>query len=179
MLDFLKRRNDDRLNIKQEFTCKHPGSILTKYICSNNSIQYVMQCTVCKARTSSPISHKSLTTQQRNDAPLFDEVGRSERRKEKYHRYALHREWFNSDAWWKAYKAYLISNEWIDKRQQVLNRDHWKCQERRRGCTLVATEVHHLTYENVGDEPLDDLLSVCHECHELITKESRITWRTL
>lgn len=179
MFDFLKQRTNDSLSIKDEFSCSHPDSILTTYTCSNGAIQYVMQCTTCKARTSSPISHRKLSEQQKRNAPPFDEAGRDERRKEIDHRYAIHRERFNSAAWWRAYNAYLISNAWIDKRTQVLRRDHWTCQENRHGCTITATEVHHLTYKNVGDEPLEDLLSVCHHCHELITKESRTSWRAL
>jgi hypothetical protein len=28
--------------------------------------------------------------------------------------------------------------------------------------------VHHLTYERVGYEDLDDLVSVCEDCHETV-----------
>lgn len=179
MFDFLKKRSGDVLDIKEAYSCEHDVTILTKYICSNGAIQYVMQCQSCHARVGSPIKHNKLTTWQRNNAPLFDDESRTERRKEVDHAYALHRERFNSAAWWRAYNAYLISNEWIDKRAQVLSRDRWKCQEKRHGCTTSATEVHHLTYKNVGNEPLEDLLSVCHHCHEMITAESRRVWRVL
>lgn len=179
VFDFLKKRASDVLDIKESFACNHPETLLTRYTCSNGAIQYVMQCLVCKARTSSPIAHSRLTSDQKRHAPDFDDAGRQERRREINHRFEIHRELFNSVAWWRAYNTYLISNEWIDKRAQVLARDRWKCQEKRNGCTVSATEVHHLTYKNVGDEPLEDLLSVCHHCHELITAESRRTWRVL
>lgn len=29
-----------------------------------------------------------------------------------------------------------------------------------------AQDVHHKTYDNVGREPLSDLVSLCRECHE-------------
>ena len=179
MFDFLKKRASDSLDIKAAYACGHNDKRLTKYTCSNGAIQYVMQCRECGSKVGSPIKHAALTTHQRNTAPAFDETTRTARRAEIDHAYALHRERFNSTAWWRAYNAYLISNAWIDKRAQAMNRDNWTCQERRHGCTCDATEVHHLSYTHVGDEPLDDLLSVCHHCHELITAESRRTWRTL
>ena len=32
-------------------------------------------------------------------------------------------------------------------------------------CGKEATEVHHLTYDNFGQEKMDDLVSLCHKCH--------------
>lgn len=138
-----------------------------------------MQCTDCKARTSSPISHRKLTTHQKKYAPPFDQLGRLEVKNEIDHQYALRREQFNSAAWWRVYTSYLNSAEWKDKREKVLQRDEYLCVEHRRGCTRTATEVHHLTYKNVGNEPLEDLSSVCHHCHAEITKDSRREWVTL
>ena len=63
------------------------------------------------------------------------------------------------------YEAYLQTDVWRAKRARVLARDRGVCQ----GCfELPATQVHHLTYERLGDEPLFDLISVCDECHERI-----------
>lgn len=33
------------------------------------------------------------------------------------------------------------------------------------GCTNEAKEVHHLTYERIGKEQLEDLQALCPECH--------------
>jgi hypothetical protein len=43
------------------------------------------------------------------------------------------------------------------------------CKARLPGCTKNATEVHHLSYRHIGNEPLFDLVSVCGPCHRAIT----------
>lgn len=59
---------------------------------------------------------------------------------------------------------------WKRLRLQALNRDHWLCQEcLRQGRIRQAREVHHL--KPLEDFPelglcLDNLESLCHECHE-------------
>ena len=37
-------------------------------------------------------------------------------------------------------------------------------------CKSPAEEVHHVTYENVGAEKLEDLRSVCRNCHDACTQ---------
>lgn len=61
------------------------------------------------------------------------------------------------------YYMYLSSPEWKAKRKLVFERDNNVC----RVCEKSnASEVHHLTYENVFNEALEDLISICHECHK-------------
>jgi uncharacterized Zn finger protein len=63
------------------------------------------------------------------------------------------------------YCNYLNSREWKKKREVVLRRDNYKCQH----CNVNPAEnVHHLSYKNIYEEPLEDLISVCKECHLLI-----------
>jgi 5-methylcytosine-specific restriction endonuclease McrA len=60
------------------------------------------------------------------------------------------------------YKQYLSSDQWLEIRHQILERASWQCEQ----ClSPVALEVHHLTYDRVGNEDLDDLQCLCHECH--------------
>lgn len=59
------------------------------------------------------------------------------------------------------YKRYIKSDAWRAKRACVLNlRDH-RCDL----CNEEATEVHHKTYDNVGQEPFSDLTALCQSCH--------------
>jgi 5-methylcytosine-specific restriction endonuclease McrA len=60
------------------------------------------------------------------------------------------------------YQDYLASEEWQEKRREILTRDRFKC----RHCGNDATEVHHLTYVRIFREELDDLVSVCRNCHQ-------------
>ena len=75
-----------------------------------------------------------------------------------------------SKAWWAWYNGYLESPQWKRRRQLALERDGGICQ----GCRVrKAVQVHHLTYERVGNEMLFDLVSVCLECHERIPPRRR------
>jgi hypothetical protein len=60
------------------------------------------------------------------------------------------------------YQAYLLSEQWKNKRTKVLKRAQGICE----GCLDVpATEVHHRSYEHVFDELLFELVALCEECH--------------
>ena len=71
-------------------------------------------------------------------------------------------------------KRFYSSKQWKDVRRFTLRRDLYTCQQ----CfTNRASEVHHvieLTPENINDPmitlSLDNLESLCHNCH---TKETK------
>ena len=86
-------------------------------------------------------------SQQRHEADLIYEIERTLKfQKSDYYKYLLH----------------LQSDYWKNIRLQVLERDNNTCQECKE---KPATEVHHLTYERLGNELLEDLLAVCRICH--------------
>jgi len=60
------------------------------------------------------------------------------------------------------YIDYLDSEAWKNKRREALVRDNNVCQVCKEN---LAEEVHHITYENLFNEKLEDLLSVCKMCH--------------
>ncbi|MBZ9650863.1 HNH endonuclease [Psychroflexus montanilacus] len=66
------------------------------------------------------------------------------------------------------YHIYLASEEWKEKRELVLKRDNNLCQKCKKE---DAEDVHHLTYENFGNEKLTELISVCRKCHIEIHKD--------
>jgi hypothetical protein len=64
------------------------------------------------------------------------------------------------------YKAYLASREWAVLKEQVRDRCAGMCER----CFFGPyQETHHLTYERVGHERLEDLLAVCSACHEYVS----------
>ena len=68
----------------------------------------------------------------------------------------------------RKYADYINSAEWSRKRSRVMMRARQgaafpMCE----GCgDRPATEVHHLTYQNLGEEFLWELAAVCDHCHE-------------
>lgn len=69
------------------------------------------------------------------------------------------------EAWLEEASDYYSTPQWRRKSAAVLDRDKI-CQ----AClSRPATEAHHLTYSHWMQEPLFDLVGVCHECHEKIT----------
>ena len=59
------------------------------------------------------------------------------------------------------YQKYLNSDHWKNLRKKAMERDNYTCQI----CHKKATEVHHLTYENLNKEHLFELVALCHNCH--------------
>ncbi|HEY6363176.1 MAG TPA: hypothetical protein VI585_00155 [Candidatus Binatia bacterium] len=67
------------------------------------------------------------------------------------------------------YKRYLASREWAQRKEAVRKRSGGFCER----CLWGDYEAtHHLTYANIGNEPLEDLLGVCNACHEYLSAKS-------
>ena len=60
-------------------------------------------------------------------------------------------------------QAYLSSPKWKALRQQVLARDNHKCVVSGRTDNL---HIHHISYENLGDELLSDLVTLHADVHD-------------
>ena len=85
----------------------------------------------------------------------------------------LRTEAIHTTNWWVWYKRYQGSASWKKvTRPAVLARDGYRCTNP--GCdSTYRLEVHHKTYERVGQEWLDDLTTLCHECHVKVTEANR------
>lgn len=60
------------------------------------------------------------------------------------------------------YNMYLTTDRWADLRSCALQRDNNRC----RMCNKQAECVHHRCYpDKFGTETLDDLTSLCNQCH--------------
>lgn len=71
------------------------------------------------------------------------------------------------------YKEYIKSHYWQYIKYQVLIRDNYRC-------VMCGSEnnlcVHHKTYDFVGDEHLDELVTLCRKCHYKIHKTNKISY---
>lgn len=67
------------------------------------------------------------------------------------------------------YDDHLHSTYWRQIREQALARDN--------GCRLCGSlenlQAHHRTYARLGQESLDDLTTLCSECHDVVTDHQR------
>lgn len=147
----------------EEFGCNHPQSELRERKIKGGGKQYLHQCLRCGSATTSPIKTEVAIAQNGGKLlPPFDEQLKTSWEaavKESADRI------MNTDdpAFWQAYEKYLIGPEWKKKREKVLARSSHVCE----GCGEgEATQVHHLSYEHVGDEYLFELVAVCEACHE-------------
>lgn len=151
----------------QEFECEHTQTEIRYCILSNGSKQYFEQCLACGQKIGSAIAHSKIPN--KDDIIQFDEILRDNfdhRIRQRVNQLRTQ----NQSDWWNEYTKYLTTDKWFQKRKAVLKRDKFLCQS----CLLrTATQVHHLTYDHVFNEPLFDLVSVCEECHETITNLDR------
>jgi hypothetical protein len=77
--------------------------------------------------------------------------------------------------WHERYTEYLQSEDWLQLREAVLRRDNYRCaltgKASRPGDPL---QVHHLTYERVGAERLEDLVTVCRSRHKELHERGKM-----
>lgn len=148
--------------------CAHANTILTRMTTSNGTIQVRKQCMRCGATVGNAIRHGDITTPITQLPPFNDEL-RDEWSKRiidarqsaaEMRRQIIDAESQGRRDWYR--NVYLLSDAWKEKRLAVLKRDRYICQ----GClSEKATDVHHLTYEHIGNELLWELISVCRDCH--------------
>lgn len=62
------------------------------------------------------------------------------------------------------YKDYLKTYDWNETRKIILKEANYKCQLC--GAREVRLNVHHNTYENIGNEHREDLVVLCDDCHK-------------
>lgn len=151
------------------YNCEHPKTELRHRTYSNGSTHYVDQCLRCGRQLRS-YKHNSREVAQaklNGTIPDFDQ-SLSDLFCELAHTTYADRRSDNREGWLAWYDEYLKSPAWASKRTAVLRRDQHICQ----GCReRRATQVHHISYRNVGNELLFQLTSLCQQCHDRIHQE--------
>lgn len=164
--------------VRKIFSCNHIGTRLTVRQIKSGP-RRAHQCLRCGAMTNAPITDEH-RAKSFSDLPSFNEDLKERFNQAQSDAYALAsvvsldklQQQRNSKnrQWWDWYNQYTQSGQWQNRRQKVLERDSYRCQ----ACLeKEATEIHHLNYDHVGNEPLFDLIAVCHSCHESITEMDR------
>jgi 5-methylcytosine-specific restriction endonuclease McrA len=80
---------------------------------------------------------------------------------------------------WKTYEEYLSSKEWKDKREWIILNHKNRCDECRMKLGKIwcwkcedfftvkgSLQVHHISYEHVGNESAEDVAVLCFVCHK-------------
>lgn len=65
--------------------------------------------------------------------------------------------------WKKLYNDYLSSYSWNIKRDILIKKYDGRCQLCNSNKNI---NIHHRTYENLGDEKFTDLTVLCNSCHK-------------
>jgi hypothetical protein len=68
------------------------------------------------------------------------------------------------------YQFYLHSDEWKEKRSEMRDICDGLCMR----CGDEGNILHHMTYDNILCEPLDELEWVCERCHDRIHRTESI-----
>jgi 5-methylcytosine-specific restriction endonuclease McrA len=142
--------------------CGINSLVYVRYIMANGVINVRQQCDCCGLLKTYNFKRKLFDFY---NLPFMDIKKReqfNERRKEK-----KPKDYYQN--------VYLKSYEWSNKRNEVLKRDNNKCV----CCSGNATQVHHITYNDVYREKLEQLISVCKECHAKIHFDGVVYFRGL
>lgn len=67
-----------------------------------------------------------------------------------------------------SYSKYINSSIWQDKRKKYLEKHPYDETILYKGKKVKATDVHHLSYQNLGDEKSIDLVAVCDDTHNIL-----------
>ena len=128
----------------------------------NNTVVFATQCVQCGKHFRNIAKGKSAPPEEAYEEGRYErfwaeqQAARNDERQKK------------SSKWWEVYNDYLRSDEWRSKRQKALMQCGGIC----RGCgDRPPVEVHHLTYADVGDEFIFQLLPLCDDCHQKIHTE--------
>lgn len=69
----------------------------------------------------------------------------------------------------KEFQKYTHSKNWKKLKFKIIERDGRKCTEcASKPLNPVSLIPHHITYERVGHEFLEDLITLCRDCHSKV-----------
>ena len=150
--------------VRIDSCCRNPYQIVTIDRQAENKISIYKQCIYCGgADRWEKLKHKDFSDIIRDEFSLsnFDKWT-EKRNKEKKWLFGITKNANYLNSKYYKYISYLSSPEWKDKRELVFKRDNNICQLCK---SKSADQVHHLIYDNLYNEPLEDLISVCYDCH--------------
>lgn len=153
-----------------KFQCDHPSKEIRHRVVKGGASQYVEQCLTCGKAISQPYPKTKAIQMNGGKQPIPFDTELMDRWQTEYSNgFKRIEQEFSAkgeidDAEFKKwYGEYLASPEWKQIAKRVMDRANGICE----GCLeRTATEVHHLTYRDVGAEFCFQLVALCRECHD-------------
>jgi len=159
--------NELRSELEQHWSggCAHPSKLICKVVVANGAVQFRHQCQICGEKIGQAIGKSAIQAgcpdENRQLAISYD--GQRKQALEAIYQKHIRIQKESTAGYAQKYEKYLGSDEWAAKRTKVLKRSSGVCE----GCLdKNATQVHHLTYANVFDELMYQLVALCDECHK-------------
>jgi 5-methylcytosine-specific restriction endonuclease McrA len=72
------------------------------------------------------------------------------------------------------YATYLVSPQWRARARAAFQRAGHRCQVCNADRWFGPLNVHHRTYERLGDEAPGDLIVLCRHCHDLFHTHGKL-----
>lgn len=160
-------------SLKEDFAawlagaCQHTSQLTGKTVSSIGAEMYRRYCKTCGIATTQFLPHRTIegTTITVMDAESRDAMvdkyvsDRRDALDAIANRAAIRVQPANR----AEYSDYRASPAWREKRTYVMNRCGGLCE----GCrTSESHDVHHLSYQHMGNEFLFELVGLCRPCHD-------------
>lgn len=161
--------------IQQHFNCTHVGiTEMRRRINAAGAVSIAEQCRRCGQQIKA-VPKRHYTSAQIEAMPEYDNDLAQRYWNQRLDEQQSWREYYQQqqqaelesarNEYQRYYETYIRSTAWQIKRNLVMKRAGGICE----GCGVNrASQVHHLTYEHLGDEFLWELRAVCRQCHERI-----------
>lgn len=147
-----------------KLACQHENCVVVLRPDSAGRKQFYRYCEECGIRLGGAIAHSAVVGTSDKSPEWFENRNREyqDLRRHAFDRIAneaaARQQQRNRDD----YSTYLASPEWRRRREKVMHRANGICE----GClTNQATEVHHRTYDHIGNEFAFELIALCDHCH--------------
>ena len=151
--------------------CKHLQTVITHSAASDGTYRYREMCACCMAPTiprRAGFGEVKAVAKWGGTAVALslhvDELkamDAQDRLKEVSSMIGVWKRAEKNAAFWAAHKSHMRSNEWQEIRARLFEIAQGKCNR----CDGPAEHAHHLTYERLGAELIEDLEALCAHCH--------------
>ena len=171
----------DILNPRPEFTeCECNRFIICLLHDSLGRPRYKQRCAMCYRNMGHVYKRVEALEILAGEQPFDNDecqIKRQEIYDENYRKFRLSydaRSAKRNRLFWDYHKSYMKSMRWHLLRAKALTRDEYKCAVCQSTDTL---QLHHRHYENMGCENLEDVITLCKKCHEMLHITLKV-WRS-